>query len=293
MSLQAFADRSVHRTLELGPEWGRRVRAQITPSLAGELTSRKAVEGIHLMGLLVYQQREGDRDVATFLQRLKSLSEGELYERIAPHVVERGASLLSDLGGLRDHSLRLLDAWNDQYFRCLDSGILDGLRAEADAKRAVVTTMRAEDLVELATSGIRMEPGPELDLVLLVPQYHFRPWNMHDMYRRMRIVEYPADVVPAEEGEPSPTLMRVVRALSDESRLRILRFVAQRPATFTDVLHASGLSKGTVSYHMVALRAAGLVRVHDSGFKTLTYTLREDMIDELGERLREYLSYEP
>jgi DNA-binding transcriptional ArsR family regulator len=291
LSLKAFADRPEHRTLELGRDWAPQVRSQLTPELSGTLTSREAIHGVNLMDLLIYQC-EGDRDPMSFLDWLASLSDGDVYERLAPHVVERDFGLLQNLGALRDRVLRLLTDWNDQYFRHVDGAILDGLRTEAEERRAAISETSPDDLVELATSGIRVQPGPELDVVLLIPQYHYRPWNIHDTFRQMRVIEYPADVVPTPSGEPSPRLMRLARALSDESRLRILRFLVGGPATFTDVLRASGLSKGTVSHHMVALRAAGLVRVHDTDFKTLTYTLREDAIGELGERLREYLSCE-
>ena len=40
---------------------------------------------------------------------------------------------------------------------------------------------------------------------------------------------------------------------------------------------------------MVALRAAGLVRVHEVGDKT-TYSLRPEALDDLGDRLCGYLT---
>jgi DNA-binding transcriptional ArsR family regulator len=292
LSLKAFADRTIHKTLELGPNWARTVRAQLSSELSAELTSRRAVQGLNLCDLLIYQ-REGSRDAMGFITWLSSLSQGQLYELLAPHVAERDTELLRNLGALQDRAVRLLTAWNEQYFHDVDVAILEGLCAEAEAKRAAVGAMSPEDLVELATSGVHFEPTPELDRVLLVPQYHYRPWNIHDVFRRMRLVEYPADVLSAAEGDPPQDLMRLVRVLADESRLRILRLLAQGPGSFTDVLRATGLSKGTVSHHMVALRAAGLVRVHDSGDKTLTYTLRQAAIDEVGESLREYLRSEP
>lgn len=127
--------------------------------------------------------------------------------------------------------------------------------------------------------------------MLLVPQFHHRPWNVFQDYRDLRVIQYPADALPAVPGEPPPGLLRLTRALSDESRLRILRFLATGPRSFTDVVQFMGLAKSTVHHHMVVLRAAGLVRVHDRGDVT-TYSLRPGAVDELGDRLHTFFQAE-
>jgi DNA-binding transcriptional ArsR family regulator len=147
--------------------------------------------------------------------------------------------------------------------------------------------------VEAATCGVRFVPQPGPELVLLVPQYHFRPWNVFQDYRGLRVIQYPADALPAMPGEPPPGLLRLTRALSDESRLRILRFLAMGSRSFTDVVQFMGLAKSTVHHHMVVLRAAGLVRVHDSGEKATTaYSLRPGAVDQVRDMLRAYLPQE-
>ena len=60
-----------------------------------------------------------------------------------------------------------------------------------------------------------------------------------------------------------------------------------------EVVALTGLSKSTVNYHMVALRAAGLVRVLDTGERSTTYTLRPEAIDLLRDDLRSYLTSAP
>lgn len=289
VSLQAYASRNEHKTLDIGAEWVRSVRRQLHPELAATLASRDALRGFNLVGLLVYQC-PGERDASGFLAWLASLSDGELYERIAPIIAKRNVELLDDLGGLRDGAVRILSAWNTQYFQTLNAEILSGLQEDAEQKRALIETTSAEVLVEIATSGVHFVPASDLEVVLLIPHYHFRPWNLHATFQRKRLVQYPADVLQPVEGEPSPRLMRLVRALSDENRLRILRMLSQGPATFTDVLRFTGLSKSTVNHHMVALRAAGLVRAHDPGEPMPTYTLREGALDELGAGLKGYLN---
>jgi DNA-binding transcriptional ArsR family regulator len=292
ISLKAYVSRPEQKILELGVGWARGVRRQLEPELAADLASTDALVDVHVPDLLV-RQCPGTRDVAGYLHWLGALPVGELYERLAPYVLEGRAPLPRDLGAVRDRYVRLLEAWDEQYFRLVDPAILSGLAADAAAKQALVGTMAPEALVETATYGVHYMPqlGPEL--VVLVPQHHYRPWNVFQDYQGLRVIQYPADALPAVPGEPPPGLLRLTRALSDESRLRILRFLATGPRSFTDVVQFMGLAKSTVHHHMVVLRAAGLVRVHDSGEKaTTSYSLRPGAVDQLRDMLHAYLPQE-
>lgn len=182
--------------------------------------------------------------------------------------------------------------WNDEYFSAIDPAILTGLAAEAAATAALVETMEPLALVEQATNGVVFVPEPRPETVLLIPQYHYRPWNLFSTFRDLRIIQYPVDAVPAAPGELPPGLMRLTRALSDDSRLRILRFLSAGPQSFTAIVRFSGLAKSTVHHHMVVLRAAGLVRVHASqgGGIADSYSMRPHALDELDRQLRAFLA---
>jgi DNA-binding transcriptional ArsR family regulator len=287
VSVKAFAGRREHKTLDLGAAWVRAVREQLTSELAAELSSSNALECIKLLDLLVWRCPD-DRSATGFLTWLGARSAGELYEYLAPYLSPI-VRLPSDLGALRDRSVRLLSAWEEQYFRQLDPAILIGLEEEAETKRLLAATMPPDELAELAMSGVRLAPETNPPLVLLVPQYHYRPWNLFVSAEGMRFVEYPADVLPSPPGEPPPHMMRLARALSDESRLKILRLLTAGPLSFTEVVAATGLSKSTVNHHMVMLRASGLVRVEDTASKTVSYVLRLDAVDDLADQLHGYL----
>jgi DNA-binding transcriptional ArsR family regulator len=290
VSVTAYVSRPEQKILELGAGWARGVRQQLQPELAADLASADALADVHVADLLI-QQCPGDRDITGYLHWLGALPVGELYERLAPYALEGRAPLPRDLGAVRDRYVRLLVAWYEQYFRLVDPAILSGLAADTAAKQALVGTMAPEALVEAATCGVHFMPRPGPELVLLIPQYHFRPWNLFQDYRGLRRIQYPADALPAVPGEPPPGLLRLTRALSDDSRLRILRFLATGRRSFTDVVQFMGLAKSTVHHHMVVLRAAGLVRVHDRGDMT-SYSLRLAAVDELGDRLHAFLRAE-
>jgi DNA-binding transcriptional ArsR family regulator len=297
LSLGAYLGGADQKVMDLGPAWARKVRASLDAKLL-ELLSRKEVRGAYRdpIGLLVWQC-PGERDAASFLHWLCSLSLGDLYERLAPHVPERAPALPRDLTGMRDRAAEVLTLWNDQYFRHLDPAILAGLQADADARQAQIGRLPAVDLLETAANGVRYVPDPSPDLVVLVPQWHFRPWNIFATFRQMHVINYPVDVLPPAPGEPPPGLLRLTHVLGDESRLRILRFVGRTPRTFTELVELTGLSKSTVNHHMMTLRAAGLIRTtvtsHPGrGYKGSTYELRPNALDTLSARLRDYLIQE-
>jgi DNA-binding transcriptional ArsR family regulator len=75
------------------------------------------------------------------------------------------------------------------------------------------------------------------------------------------------------------------KALADVNRLRIVRRLAEGPATVGDLIDTVGLSQPLVSWHVSRLRAAGIVRSRRSGRETLC-ELQPDIFDTTAERQR-------
>jgi DNA-binding transcriptional ArsR family regulator len=73
---------------------------------------------------------------------------------------------------------------------------------------------------------------------------------------------------PAASGTgpaaPEPLVLQTpahFKALGHPARHRIVNVLRQRPATLGQLASATGLAKGTISFHMRVLREAGLARV--------------------------------
>lgn len=75
------------------------------------------------------------------------------------------------------------------------------------------------------------------------------------------------------------------KALADVNRLRIVRRLADRPSTVTELIEQVGLSQPLVSHHLKRLRDAGLVDMRRTGRETVC-TLRPEVFDETTERER-------
>jgi DNA-binding transcriptional ArsR family regulator len=79
-------------------------------------------------------------------------------------------------------------------------------------------------------------------------------------------------------------LRRIYKVLADVNRLRLLRTLADGPATVTQLVDAVGLSQPLVSWHISKLREVGLVKARRQGRVTV-HTILPEAFDAL--RVRE------
>lgn len=146
--------------------------------------------------------------------------------------------------------------------------------------------------VEKATNGIRMVPEQKTRRIVLAPSYFGRPYNSLIKVGEITLVCYPiADSALGAGGRAAPPVatLRLYRALGDESRLRILRLLAERDRYLTELATELDLSKPTVSHHLAQLRSAGLVTMTEQGNLTY-YTLRRDRAEQAGPELSAFLA---
>ena len=124
VSLIVFTDAKNQKETDLGPAWVRRTRQKL-PQVFHDQLARVAAQlskddkrdkpsKHHLHGDLYFHLIRDcpvERDAASFVDWLESLTPGELYERVAPHWPE-SMPLPRDLGALRDQHAPLLRLWN-------------------------------------------------------------------------------------------------------------------------------------------------------------------------------------
>jgi ArsR family transcriptional regulator len=78
------------------------------------------------------------------------------------------------------------------------------------------------------------------------------------------------------------------KALADVNRLRIVRRLAEGPATVGNLIQTVGLSQPLVSWHVGRLKAAGVVETKRTG-REVFCQLRPNVFDEVAERQRTLL----
>lgn len=189
---------------------------------------------------------------------------------------------------LKSRIVSVLTRWYMDVFRPLESQVVPLLLRDAQMKRELIPTMPSEQLIETATNGLTFLPEPGYRKVLLIPSFTLRPWIITTEYLDMKIFYYPlADEIVQQGPLPPASLVRLYRALADERRLRILKFLVHRePVSLQEVAEAVDVTKSTAYHHLATLRTAGLVRISDAD---KGYSLRKEMLPRVWQALQGYL----
>jgi DNA-binding transcriptional ArsR family regulator len=87
---------------------------------------------------------------------------------------------------------------------------------------------------------------------------------------------------------PPTDLVRILRACGDDVRLRVLRWIAERPRSTQELAPLVGLSEPALSKHLRQLREAGVLDAHRDG-RYVLYELRRDRLEDLGDAVLAFL----
>lgn len=185
----------------------------------------------------------------------------------------------------------VLRAWLP-IFEEVEDRVAAMIRRDADRRAGDAAVMPALELIERVTGGIRWLPEPGVKRVVLAPSYFARPYNYMLCGDQWRFFGYPiadAALDAVDPMAPPASLLRLHHALGDETRLRILRLLAERDWYLTELAVRLGLSKPTVKHHLAQLRAAGLATATEEG--TLMYwSLRRDRLEDASRELQRFLT---
>ena len=136
----------------------------------------------------------------------------------------------------------------------------------------------------------RLEPTPKNRLLFVPSAYVWphvliscdEPWPLS--------LVYPAPFVArdARPKLPSAELVGVLRAVGDDTRLRTLRLIAERPRSTQELAPLVGISEAGLSKHLRQLARAGLVSSRREGYYVL-YALAPERIEPISDALLEFL----
>lgn len=92
-------------------------------------------------------------------------------------------------------------------------------------------------------------------------------------------------------------LSRMLKVLGDANRLGILMSIGKDSLSVTEIIHETGLSQTLVSFHLRALRAAGIVSTRRDGpfiYYSLTDTALLDVLKALAAiKVPKFENHEP
>lgn len=284
-SFKIFSNRNFTKNTDVGMDWAREISERFPPQFL-EQQSDKFAKYYTYMYLLLWKcpvEREPD----AFIEWLANLSAGEMFERLSPFVDN---SLPKDLAEIRDYYVDALTEWNRNYFKeNYTLELHEALTRDAQEKRHFIAERSPIEVVEEATCGIRVgDKG--LTTVLLIPGSHSAPLVTYNKSGEYLVVQYAVDLPREDALLPPKPLLRVSKAFADENRLAILKYLSLSPRSFTEILDFIKLSKSAVHYHMVLLRAAGLVAFQiNSEDGVDRYSIRNNIYKRFESQLSEYI----
>jgi DNA-binding transcriptional ArsR family regulator len=199
--------------------------------------------------------------------------------------------LLVDADALLGDVVALMDAWLPLYQE-VEPRVRTIIERDVDLRTADIASLRPAELIERTTNGIRWLSEPGVRRVVLSPSYLVRPYNFTFAGGDWRLFIYPvsdAALEPHDPLAPPQSVLRLHRALGDDTRLRILRLLTDRDWYLTEIAERLELSKPTIKHHLAQLRAAGLVTLTEEGGLSY-YSLRRDRLDDATSELVRFLS---
>jgi DNA-binding transcriptional ArsR family regulator len=198
--------------------------------------------------------------------------------------------LLRDPDAVLAEVTALMETWLPRYQE-IEPRVRAILERDVELRNNDRARLKTPELIERTTNGIRWLSEPGVRRVILAPSYLVRPFNFTFAGGDWRMFVYPVADAALDIDDPlapPQTVVRLHRALGDETRLRILRLLRDRDWYLTEIAERLELSKPTIKHHLAQLRAAGLVTLTEEGGLSY-YSLRRDRLDDASGELKRYL----
>jgi DNA-binding transcriptional ArsR family regulator len=272
----------------------------------------------------------GQLDPVERLQRLAAPGslKGHGSSSVIAEVVERGRWTEADRQQLRDSLQReegsekgpseekleaMLDIWADAqafgeaylvalrnyydvFFHEEERRIGPAIEAAAERISGLAKETSLSDLIEEISAGIRYESFPDATELVLAPSYWITPLMLTvrlDAKRMLLVFGARAASDSIVPGETVPDgLIRALKALSDPTRLRILRLVAERPMGAAELARTLRLRTPTMIHHIHVLRLSGLIQIRMAKTdmkKKASFSLRPQAVGDVLSALDGFL----
>ncbi|HEX9036746.1 MAG TPA: winged helix-turn-helix domain-containing protein [Ktedonobacterales bacterium] len=204
----------------------------------------------------------------------------DLYPREARPTALR---VLLDIESVRAELVAALWGWYDAVFASEETRLTPLLKREADAMTARRQDTPQDAFIEREMRGVQWQRPAGLRRIIFAPSYFCKPAVFYHFWRGALTFCSPVESAgPGASGvhmdpiAPAGDTLRFFEALGDDTRLRILRLLADREMYLTELAERLRLTKATTKHHMVRLRAAGIVTLYDRERLTY-YALRPDI----------------
>jgi len=238
--------------------------------------------------LEIARRRSWDRDDLAFLEPLLCKDEPVKNEQALIKYLERWAHP----GDFGEMLLQSLQAFYQAFFEKEEQRVEAVLQAGLEHARRLSTRMNVSELITELSQGFRSteELGREL---IIVPDFWMTPLIvLEKISPDQKLFLFGARPVTMSTipGDPVPDgLLRMLKALADPTRLRILRYLYKEELGPTELSRRLDLRGPTIIHHLRELRLAGLVILTLRG-QERRYRARLEALDAANEDLKGFIA---
>jgi DNA-binding transcriptional ArsR family regulator len=184
-----------------------------------------------------------------------------------------------------------LQAYYQAFFEQEEQRVTPVLEAGLESAKRLANDLTIPELIGELSKGIQYSEGLGKELIV-VPTYWMTPLVQLDQIgvdTKIFLFGARPATMSAIPGELVPDgLLIALKAVSDPTRLKILRYLSQQELTPSELARRLNLRAPTVTHHLKELRLAGLINVTVHGQERL-YRARLGALDSIHADLKAFL----
>lgn len=192
--------------------------------------------------------------------------------------------------------LAALQSYHMVFFAEEERRIRPALEQAVERGKEMAKKLDFNNLMEELSRGVQVESLASYEQVVFAPSYWLTPLVTWAEFNPNKVLLVyggrPADeaLVPGETVPDS--MLRGLRALSDPTRMKVMRYLSKEPLTPSKLAKRLRLRAPTVIHHLNELRLAGLVHVNVSSSGEKSYIIRSETIHDTFDALKRFLEAE-
>jgi len=236
---------------------------------------------------------EADRDLIVSAIKTGKFQneESKMYSN---QYIERLLNLYTNPEEFGQKYLETLEVYVKIFFAEEEGRIAKRLEAAVVEGRELEQKLTKKELLSKLSRGIEFETLPETDLLVMTPSFWISPiiitYILDETGKTLWVfgAREPGEALVPGETVPED-LIKSLKAISDPTRLRILRILMQKQTTPAEISRKVRLRAPTVTHHLQILRLAGLVRFVLRGKQERIYFANMDAVKSLYAQLKDFL----
>lgn len=175
-----------------------------------------------------------------------------------------------DSNFLKSHLISVITKWFNEVILEEKESYKKILERDISMKNLMINKLQPEEFVKWSTGGINYVSEPSVTGVLLIPHYIYRPWNIEADFENTKVFYYPISnesIYPDDKLTPDNFLVLKLKALGDETRLKIMKILFESEQTLQDLALQLDIPKSSLHHHLSTLRSARLVTTNNGVYQ--------------------------